>query len=296
MFHLVALSLLAVSGSAWTLGQDGAGQPPQAPIVVEGRRDVDVDREVQGFLAALAPAGAREQLGRLETPVCPAAAGLGEADNEALAARMRRVAAAAGIATGGPGCAPNVFVLVAPDKSAAVRALYARDPDMFGGRSSRDVARLAADSTGPAVAWQVEGLMGSDGQTIMADIEDRSWVVGLQTRVGSPTRPGVVAAFIVVEASVLQGLSLIQLADYAALRTLIDTDPDRVRALRTPTVLGLFDSAGRPADDAPLSLTEWDLRIYGHIQRREMQRDFLADMEASAAAARRRDAGGRDER
>jgi hypothetical protein len=198
-------------------------------------------------------------------------------------------------------------VLVAPDKSAAVRALYARDPDMFGGRSSRDVARLAADSTGPAVAWQVEGLMGSDGQTIMADIEDRSWVVGLQTRIGSPTRPGVVAAFIVVEASALDGLSLIQLADYAALRTLIDTDPDRVRALRTPTVLGLFDSAGRPAADAPLSLTEWDLRMlrvfyatsnryYGHIQRREMRRAFLADMEASAAAARRRDAGGRDER
>lgn len=105
----------------------------------------------------------------------------------------------------------------------------------------------------------------------------------------------------------MEGLSLIQIADHAALRTLIDTDPARVRGLGTPTVLGLFDSQGRPAEDAPLSLTEWDLRMlrvfystsnryYGHVQRSEMQRAFLADMESSTARSRPAESSGRDQR
>ncbi|WP_129791985.1 hypothetical protein [Sphingosinicella sp. CPCC 101087] len=266
-----------------------SGTNADGAIVVEGHRDLD--RRVQRVIDVFAQSGPDEQLSRFEAPVCPAAAGLGEASNRAIADRMRRVASAAGIAVAPVGCAPNIVVLAAPGKADAIRALHERDPEMFTGLRASDLAQLAA-SPGPTVSWQVRKLVGSDGQQVTHDIEGQSWVVGLQTRTTSPTRPIFLAAFLVIETAALNGLTPIQIADYATLRTFIATDPSRARLLRSPTILNLFDERGRRAATAPPSLTEWDLRLlrvyystsnryHANIQRSAMQRAFLDDMAGS---------------
>ena len=84
--------------------QDPPAATDEAEILVTAPSDKN--RQVRDFVDALAQApGAQGQLARFERSACPIVLGLPEAQNRAVATRMRRVAEAAGV----PSAVPNAF-------------------------------------------------------------------------------------------------------------------------------------------------------------------------------------------
>lgn len=234
--------------------------PQQAPddIVVEGVRE---QRErVHSFVKALTDNVPNfGQIGRFHAPVCPAVMGLPAAQAKMVADRMKRVAAASGISVGDGSCRPNVFLIATVDKGATIEALDKRFPAYFKDMASREVRKMAA-STDPAVAWQIKGLVSADG-TELKKVGGAGYYINEGTnsgsRVRSGTMPQFVASMVVVELGALAGLSVTQVADYAAMRAYADTDPRRAAKASAPTILTILGAA----DDqqVPLTLTHWDL-------------------------------------
>ncbi|HEX8481819.1 MAG TPA: hypothetical protein VF650_07955 [Allosphingosinicella sp.] len=235
-------------------------------IVVTGNRDAE--REVRDFVKALAPASPFEQLSRFEWEVCPAAVGVSPSQKQALARRIRQVAAAAGIRLAAADCSPNVLLVVASDKKAFIQALAKRHPDYIGNMPPRAFRRLVSQP-GPAAAWQVDGpLLNADGQPIGAarltgpgfDADATAYfndTTRTTTRVSAGARPHFTAAVVVVEGKALEGLTTTQLADYAAMRAFARTDPSRLKPNAPPTILKILEAP--MGSEVPLTLTPRDL-------------------------------------
>jgi hypothetical protein len=231
--------------------------PPAADtIVVEGARPGK--HPARDFVQALTGVPSYGQIGRFHAPVCPVAMGLADAQNARIAARMRRVAAAARISLAPERCTPNLFVIVAPDKKAAITELNRRFPAYFTNRSERQV-RALAEAPGPATAWQVTSLLSADNQQLEKAGGADYYIVrsaNTPSRIRAASKPTFVASVVVIDVHAAAGLTLTQLADYAAMRTLADIDPGRAK-IGVPTIL---DVLAQPDDrPLPVTLTYWDL-------------------------------------
>jgi hypothetical protein len=284
MRGLIFGSLLTAS---LALGAAAAAQdqPPKegpAEIVVTGTRAPD--KQISDFIGALTKARVDGQLSRFEDDVCPAALGLVANQNQAIAARMRSVARAAGIPLGKEGCAPNVFVLVASNKDAVVADLNKRYSDPLGDRVK------PSKQSDPATIWQVEGRLDANG--IPAAVENGYYKVemaGGSSRIRPASRPHFLASVLVVEPGALAGLTTTQLADYAAMRLFARTDPSRLKERSAaPTILTVLDAP--MGSEVPITLTQWDLGFlkalygsgenrYASQQRAEMKRILGKELE-----------------
>ena len=232
---------------------------PSETIVVQGTR-ID-GREVDRFVEALTATPLSGQISRFSWEVCPGAVGLGDIRNGALTQRLREVASAAGMRVGAVGCRPNMLLFVTRGKGRLIDQLLRKYPAYFEGITRAEVRRMVQDPA-PATAWHVEGLLDADGVEVTRDkitgqyILDRS---DSASRVGTATRPHFIAAMVAVELDALGGLTLTQLADYAAMRAFTRSDPKRLDRSAAPTVLSVI---GAPMNSAvPITLTQWDLAL-----------------------------------
>lgn len=278
----IALSLTAPDAAAQ------AATPPQSDeIVVEGARDRD--RRIDAFVEALTDAPMTGQLSRFDWAVCPAAVGLTDVQAAAVEDRMRRVAQAAGIKIAPAGCKPNALVIATRSKRELIEGLRKQHAAYFTGMSSAQVNRLAR-SPGPAAAWQVEGRLNRDGLPLEYDSQGDYYVVqaaDTHSRINPASRPHFLASVLVIEMGALKGLTVTQLADYAAMRTFARTDPANVPA-SAPTILKIIDA---PMGSAiPVTLTQWDMGFlkalytaagnhYASQQRRDMQRQLRKELQ-----------------
>jgi hypothetical protein len=259
-------------------------------IVVEGTRQGK--KPVRDFVRALTDVGYMGQLGRFDAPACPVALGLAPAQNAGIAQRMRRVAAAASLRVAPERCVPNVFVILAPDKKEAIDQLHRRYPAYFSGMNSRQIRALAAKPA-PAVAWQVATRLGADGQILKKAANADYYVVeatDVPSRIRAASMPIFVASVVVIDRPASAGLTVTQLADYAAMRTFAATDPERLVRSGAPTILRLL---GQPDDQPlPVTLTHWDLGFlkslyatsnayYAHYQRGDMERVVAKELARS---------------
>lgn len=264
-----------------------AHQPDGAQdIVVTG--NANVERQLTDFVGALTQVPGRGQLSRFERAVCPTVVGVSPTHKEAVTARMRTVAKAAGLAVGGSSCAPNVLLVVTGDKRTFLEALRAKHGYYFGEMSTSAIKRLIAEP-GPAAAWQVEGpLLNADGQELS---NNNGAAINRTTRVGSRlsagARPQFAAAAVVVESKALEGLTTTQLADYAAMRAFTRADPSKLPA-SAPTILTVLEA---PMDsEVPITMTSWDLaflrsfysapaNLTADSQRSQVRRDVKRELE-----------------
>ena len=241
-----------------------AGEPP-APEV-SGEQDILVvgergrDRQVRGFVDALAVPSPGNQLGRVEDGLCPMSFGLAPQHAARFAARVRRLAEAAGVPRAPQDCRPNFVLFVVPDKRAAIAHWRTKRPDFFDGLLPREIDALAR-TPGPAAAWQIVHQKGAGRRALAENVDgvaDYKIVNHASPgRIGSNVQLEFFAAFVVVEAGALGEATLVQLSDYAAMRALARTEPAKAAAQPLPTILSLFEP-GREAA-APLSVTQWDL-------------------------------------
>lgn len=285
-------ALLAAPAAAQESARPG-GEGPD--IVVTATQ---VEEQIRDFVEALTQAPPRGQLSRFERSVCPAAIGLSAGQKEAVVSRIRRVAQAAGLEVGGPRCIPNVLLMVTSDKRAFLEALRRKHDYYFGDLSPGQVRRLVREP-GPATVWQLHGPpLDSDGVELSqggeASLPGAEYPVNRTTRqasrVTAAARPQFQAAAVVVEAGALDGLTTIQLADYAAMRAFARTDPARLPAHAPATILKVLDAP--MGSEVPVTLTDWDLgflralyassdNLYAAAQRSEMRKRMAEELEGT---------------
>lgn len=252
---LTSLSLSAAAASIVT--QVVPPDTDQSAIVVVGKRNAE--QEMKEFVRALTPTPGGGQLARFEQNICPAAIGLSPVQREAVVARMRRLAQEIGLRVSGANCVPNVLVMVTQDKKTLMRALRERHSHYFGNLPVKTIRSLERQP-GPAVAWQIRGFpVNADGKEVTYD-EAQGWYVNRtsipQTRLAAGTRPQTDGAVVVVERGSLNGVTVTQLADYAAMRAYAGADPLRL-GQSTQSVLRVLHAP--VGSEVPLSVTETDL-------------------------------------
>ena len=264
----------------------------QSTIVVTGQRNTEKD--MQDFVRALTPATVGGRLSRFEKSICPIATGLPRQQREAVADRMRRVAQSAGIQTGGKSCAPNVVVVVTQDKNAFVQALRRSRSDYFGTMSQRSIRELA-QQPGPAVAWQLQG-PPVNARGVEMDIDPALGVYVNRTtdpasRLEQAARPQFDGAVVIIERKSLDGLTVTQLGDYAAMRAFAGMDTARLAKSGTPTILRVLEAP--MGSEVVASLTQWDLGFLRGLYaaprnlRAEAQRSAIGRSIAKDVAQRR---------
>lgn len=261
MINMLFSAALSLAAGPFTMFATEQAAPPKQQsddaIVIQGTRPSD--HQVRDFVKALTSVPSYGQIGRFHAAVCPVAMGLPQVQNDQIADRMRRVAAAATIKVAPAKCTPNAFVIVAPDKAAAITELQKRFPAYLSQMTARQVRELA-DSPEPAAAWQVKGLLTADGlEAAKATGHDYYTVKSADnpSHIKASSKPTFNASVVVIDVKAAAGLTLTQLADYAAMRTFADIAPARVKAVGVPTILGAL---GSPEDKlVPVTLTYWDL-------------------------------------
>jgi hypothetical protein len=115
--------------------------------------------------------------------------------------------------------------------------------------------------------------MNEDGLAIRKDPLGGAYtneLTGVPSRMRPSVRPHFIASIVVVEVGALAGVTMTQLADYAALRAFTQSDPARLDKVAAPTILKVFDAPEGTA--VPITMTQWDLAylrsLYGSAEGR----------------------------
>jgi hypothetical protein len=243
----IALPIALMAYASTATAQDTAPHPEKAPektIVVTGGR-AEKER-VHKLSRAITPYVSRDEaMPRFTDPICFITAGLSRDFLVQLANRMAIDANEAGIRLAGDNCGPNVAVLFIDDGAKELGGLRKQYPRLFGGMDADDV-RAAIAEPGPVHAWWVAEPVSSSGhkQTAIGVSGGASNVPTLRVETASalvlPTRSDVRFAVIAIDRKALTGLTLTQIADYAAMRTLAGARP--AQSGNDGTILGLFDT------------------------------------------------------
>jgi hypothetical protein len=243
---------------------DPQEQPGEENIIVTGTRKEQ--QAVRNYVERIT-VETDDQIARFATPVCPASFGLPPDYNAVIASRIREVARAAGIPTRSGNCNPNVVVIVAAEADRFLSALRRQRAMLFTGLTARQREALARG--GDAVrSWQVIETRGADGRimenvshllksdgTMMYIGQARQLSTAVQSRLARTTRQDLALSFVLFDLDAVEGFSLTQIADHAAMRALARTRIDAVNARRS--ILGLLENGSSSASSIA-ELTQWD--------------------------------------
>jgi hypothetical protein len=252
-FRWLAFAAMGLAGPA--VAQSPPPAEESAEIIVQGHKYRDKD--VRDFIDALTETRFDGQLSKFDWAVCPAAVGLSDRHRIAIAARMRQVAAAAGMKLGDAAkCRPNALVIVASDTAELIKALRKKYPVYFKDGLGD---RIKPRKHGPVTVWHVEGRLDSNGMPAARNLESRYYVTEStdSSRLIPASRPHFAAGVMVVDLQALEGLTTTQLADYAAMRLFARTDPSRLKNGSAPTILHAIEAP--MGSLVPITLTQWDL-------------------------------------
>lgn len=280
-----ALSLPAAPAFAQEQPQSG----DSSEITVTGVRDLE--KEAREFVTALTPAAINGNVARFETNVCPRAIGAVPAQAALIEKRLRTIAKAAGLLLGEEGCRPNALMIITGDKRALITALQKRG-NYFGDRTTPSEIRRLVRDPGPTAFWRLEGFVTAFGTPLGrnegGEIEYRQ-NNSRASRISTGTRLAVDGAILIVEARALDGLTTIQLADYAAMRLYGSVDPADLTG-SAPTILVVLTA--EMGAEVPITMTRWDLSFLRGLyasseslrtpaQRGEIRRRLLQELNRS---------------
>ena len=238
--------------------------PPQEPptelgdVVVDGRSLAD---RVEDFVDAVAAPPRRRGIARWRGRVCFGVVNLQEAQARGLIDRISAVADEYGVRLAGPGCQPNVVVIFADDGRAMAGALVEADRRAFHlGVGGLDRGKVALEqfrqSDAPVRWWHVSmPVVGATGVRAVRMPGDFGPILvpgeGLVNQ-GRPITDMLNKVIVIVDAGKLDGVAGDQLADYLAMVSLAQVDPEGDTSAYD-SILNIFD-----APTAPDRLTAWD--------------------------------------
>lgn len=316
---MARLSMLLGALAAGVLAASAtAQQTTSEDVVVTGQRTVREMAQDYAGTVAVAPTAA-DQYSRWNRRLCPRVAGIAPAEGQTLIDHIAMRAHAVGIEVEPTGCQANFVIIFAPDSDVLARQIVDSRRDLLGYYSDDDLVTAGregldrfANTPRPVRWWHVSRTTTADGRELgdsgarvgrgtqdavgAARGMDMSSAAmagngfsGIEavrssgTRARRDTRQDLSFALVIVDTRRIGGLPPQAVADYIAMATLVQLDPDADLSA-FPTVLNLFSDpqAGRPT---PTGLTEWDLAY--------LQGLYSAQREAPSARQQRADIAGR---
>lgn len=256
---LVAMLILPLAAAA----QDVPDAPPpeeeDAPrgsIVVTGSNDPVTFDEVRGQARDIAVRQGNwldTPLARFEDRLCPGVVGLDPNYAAMFNMRLRENAEYLDIRVLDDDCQANFVVIFAEDGESILRSLMDRNPEYFRYLDSGEQRDIL--EPGPVHVWTNIEPRTLTGMPI-AQVRDLTsppsmGIHGAHTRIYTTTRNDIVSIMITFDREAVSGMSIGQLADYATMRGLAQTQPPAEPTL--DTILTLFNS-----DAPPLGLTDFD--------------------------------------
>lgn len=288
MIRTVVLTLtLTLAGLSSAVAQEGAPEP-QFDIVVTGVRP----EQIQAFVEQVSTAPpSLDQIARWDDDICISAAGLGAEQSQTVVDRVSSRAQAVGLRPGRAGCRPNVFVFFASDGSGFARGLLEQRRSLFAYYHEENIATLGQgalasfiETPRPIRWWHVVQTRAADGdrlgsesarseappppETMTAVPDGFSGVQSVRsqgTRVRSVERQDFNRVIIIVDAQLAEGYPLDSIADYVAMVTLAQIDP-QAQVRDFPTILNLFNE---DLENTSFEMTNWDAAYLNGLYRSE---------------------------
>ena len=231
------LTIVAVIAPTAALAQS-ASTNASDDIVVRARTEAE-RKAIQTYVADIS-VRSESQLPRFHDPVCPIVIGFDRPYATIVEKRVRAVAVAAGVPVAKKAkCAVNLMVIMAEDGAALVKDIRTNRADWLGELDPAEINALIAPA--PARAWSVTSLRNEDGGrqrglflTVMA-----------ASILKQPTRQDMEVSFVVIDKTPSLGMTLRQVADYAAMRGLARTKPPAPGGA-IDTILTAFDATAAP--------------------------------------------------
>jgi hypothetical protein len=301
----------APAGPATT--SSASNPQPLAEVTVTARRN-ELEKRVSRFVNQIAGTeNGTEGLARWGTPAaCPLVSGLPQKDGEFILERLSEIGRSVGVPLGDEHCRPNLYILVTSQPENLLRGMEKRNRTYtFGVDASSyppvDTPANIVDefikTPRPVRVWHNvtendawgHPLAYCQSQMVMPPpplcmetsyINPAACDPNRYYRCGTAIAGGshlvfnsiwtLSRVFVIVDQSRIQGMTVGQLADYAAMSSFAKLKPD-ARLGDAPTILTLFN--GTPAA-APLGMTEWDQTflksLYATEQKSKLQRSQIA--------------------
>ena len=277
---VTALMLIAPAASA-----DPAGD---TPITVTGTRysPAEAQARATAFVKAVLPLPAYGQYGRWTVPVCLKLTGITEPAASVVAARVRAVAVAAGIAIARPGCRANLNIIFSEDGARTASVILRRRPGLVARLPVVEKTRLineplpvrwwygfeVGDGSGVSAgagAGSSAALNSAAGATALA----QSMPVGpdavmtnsySSSLINTNLSIAITSATAIVDVTLATGKSLEAVADHVAMVALA---PTRLppQAPGVPSILGLFSNGDQ-------RLSNWDSAYLAALYRMSLNR------------------------
>jgi hypothetical protein len=240
-------------------GVSSADEPTDlGDVVVEGRT---LQTMTEDFVREVGQPARGRGLARWKDGVCVGVANLQPEMAQYIVDRISTVAQDLGLKPGEPGCNPSVLIVATADGNAFTEQFVAMRPRLFViGAAGTDLGRTALErfktTERPVRWWTVSVPTDSDTGDIAVRLPGQEAPM-IQTRGASRLTTQIVdvtkRSFVIVDVNRINGVNQSQLADYIAMVTLAQVDPDADTSAYA-TVLNLFH-----APDQVEGLTQWDI-------------------------------------
>ena len=261
--------------------------PPQTPaptvsqdpiqledVVVSGRT---LDSLIRDFVGEVAEPNRNRGLARWNDRICVGVANLDGEIAQYLSDRISTVATDLGLSTGEPGCTPNLLVIATADAGDLARKLTEERRRAFrmggagmdrGGAALRDFVEtdrpvrwwqmaIPVDAETGDIAVRIPGRC--TGDCIDASDHAPEIAVHSASRLTTQIVDNLTRAIVIVDVDQASGVSVLQLADYIALVSLAQIDPNADTSSYA-SILNVFD-----APEISDSLTDWDKAYLGGL-------------------------------
>ena len=243
-------------------GAQQAGPPQAAPadddIVVTGERPThgEVSRQARDITDIGSDIRDRP-LARIEDRLCPGVLGLKRDGAELVIDRIRWNAERLDMwMADDTACAPNLIIAFVEDGQATIAELVANQPWLFETLNRHERLALLAEE-GPVRVWTTAETRTRDGMPIarrenLTDPPQVSmWMA--HSKLYLTIREDITQVVVLFDREDVRGKSIIQLADYATMRSFARTRPPGGDTA-LDTILALFD----PGHEPPPGLTDFD--------------------------------------
>src|SRR5437763_1709873 len=127
-------------------------------IVVQGSRNPS--RPASESVDQVLPPMLDGQIGRFEEPLCPDTVGLPANLKAEVIARIRQVAAVAGVSVKTGACRANLLIVVVDDKKALIEGMRRQKQSYVYGVGGERLKKLA-NAPAPVAAWQISDVIGA---------------------------------------------------------------------------------------------------------------------------------------
>lgn len=285
---VIVASLLLSPGTAFSA--NGPDEPElESPvdediesIIVSGQRPEFLRQLMQDFIVEIGDPTSRSRgYARWQHRLCVGIYNLPDQTTaQFIADTISLIALETGLQTGSPGCKPNLQIVFSPDARELASTMVEDSPRMFrpfggAGETTQGIAALEQFKTSEAPVrwWQITMAVDETGlPAIDLPGVDAPLMRGVASRLTSTISDEIWGNLIIVDAGKVANVTWPQLADYLAMVSLAQVDPNALPS-GSDSILNLFRADTPPSGMRDIDRTylralyEMDAMLLPQVQR-----------------------------